>query len=361
VLAEAYPMMGRHHHADGVLREMLAERRAEGDEAFKQAIHLERARLRLLTGPDPTSHDAIRREAERVLEAFVTASDYARAAQACYVLGTIHEREGATRELEAVSRRGIAYARRSGRLREEAGPLWNAAIAVRAGPTPVPEAIRRCEELARWRDMLHPGVLCELAHLRAMAGDFDEGRELISRARRLMVERMRIRRPLMWAARSSAAVELLIGDSASAERDLRAGLEMALDFDERDVVSKIAARLSRSLFTRGETQEAGRFVTMSFDYAPAESLTAQALWRVAKAGAASRDDLREAERLARGAVRLAPAEMPNLRADLLLELAEILRTGGDAKGAMPLTTAAIGFYERKGNVVSAVRARSLAE
>lgn len=358
VLAEAYPMMGRHHDADSVLREILAEGRAKGgDEALKRSIHLERARVRLHTGPDPTSHDAIRREAERALEASITASDYARAAQACYVLGTIHEREGATREMEAVSRRGIAYARRSGRLREEAGPLWNAALAVRAGPTPVPEAIRKCEELARWRDMIHPGVLCELAHLRAMAGDFDEARELISRARRLMVERMRLRRPLMWAARSSAAVEMLIGDSASGERDLRVGLEMALDFDERDVVSKIAARLSRSLFTRGETQEAGRFVTMSFDHAPAESVAAQALWRVAKAWVANRDDTRKAERLAREAVRLAPVEMLNLRADLLLELAEILRTDGDRKAAMPLITAAIGFYERKGNVVSAARAR----
>jgi ATP/maltotriose-dependent transcriptional regulator MalT len=263
--------------------------------------------------------------------------------------------------MEAISRRGLDHAKRSGRLREEAGPLWNLAWAVRAGAVPVPDAIRQCEELAQWRGTLHPGVLCELAHLRAMAGDFDEARELISRARRLMVERMRIRRPLMWAARSSAAVEMLIGDSASAERELRAGLEMALDFDERDVVSKIAARLSRSLFMRGETQEAGRFVTMSFDFAPAESIVAQALWRVAKAWAASRDDPREAERLAREAVRLAQAEMLNLRAGLLLELAEILRTAGDTKAAMPLITAAIGVYERKGNVVSAVRARSLAE
>jgi hypothetical protein len=154
---------------------------------------------------------------------------------------------------------------------------------------------------------------------------------------------------------------MLLGDSASGERDLRAGLEMALDFDERDVVSRIAARLSRSLFTRGETQEAGRFATMSYDYAPAESVVAQALWHVAKAWTASRDDPREAERLAREAVRLAPVEMLNLRANLHLELAEIVRMGGNRKGAMPLITAAIEFYERKGNVVSAVRARSLAE
>ncbi len=361
VLAETYPMMGRHDDADAVLAEMLEEGRAEGNHSLKQAIRLERARIRLLIGPDPTSLNAIRQEAERALEVFGESGDDARTASACYVLGLVHERMGNTREMEAISRRGLDHAKRSGRRREEAGPLWNLAWAVRAGATPVPDAIRKCEELAQWRGTLHPGVLCELAHLRAMAGEFDEARELISRARRLMVERMRMRRPLMWAARSSAAVEMLLGDSASGERELRAGLEMAVSFDERDVVSRIAARLSRSLFTRGETQEAGQFATLSYDYAPAESVAAQALWRVAKAWTASRDDPREAERLAREAVRLAPVEMPNLRADLHLELAEMLRARGDTKAAMRLIAAAIQFYERKGNDVSAARARSLAE
>jgi DNA-binding SARP family transcriptional activator len=361
VLAETYPMMGRHHDADAVLAEMLEEAGAEGDHSLEQTICIERARIRLITGPDPTRLDGIRREAERALEAFTTSGDDARAAQACYVLGLVHERNGAMREMERVTRRGIAHARRSGLLREEAGPLWNAANAVRMGPTPVQEAIRECEELARWRrDMLHPGVLCELAHLRAMAGEFDEARDLVSRARRFIVERLRLRRPLMWAARSSAAVEILTGNQGGAERELRLALEMALAFDERDVVSKIAARLSRCLSARGAPEEAERFATMSFDHAPAESVPAQALWRAAKARVmANRDDDREAEHLAREALRLAPVEMPNLRADLLTNLAEILLARADRGAAMPLITAAIELYERKGNIVSAARARSL--
>jgi DNA-binding SARP family transcriptional activator len=361
VLAETYPMMGRHHDADAVLAEMLGVARAEGDHALEQAIRIERARIRLVTGPDPTTLDGIRREAEQALEAFTTSGDDARAAQACYLLGLVHERNGAMRQMERVTRRGIAHARRSGLLREEAGPLWNAANAVRMGPTPVQEAIRECEELARWReDMLHPGVLCELAHLRAMAGEFDKARELISHARRFIVERVRLRRPLMWAARSSAAVEILTGDESGAERELRFALEMALAFDERDVVSKIASRLSRCLSTQGATQEEERFATMSSDYAPAESVAAQALWRAAKARVmASRDDDGEAERHAREAIRLAPVEMPNLRADLLTNLAKILLARADRGAAMPLNTAAIELYERKGNIVSAARARAL--
>jgi hypothetical protein len=50
--------------------------------------------------------------------------------------------------------------------------------------------------------------------------------------------------------------------------------------------------------------------------------------------------------------------MPNLRADLLVELAEILRAAGDATGATRAIGEAIDLYEQKGNVVAAARARS---
>jgi hypothetical protein len=60
--------------------------------------------------------------------------------------------------------------------------------------------------------------------------------------------------------------------------------------------------------------------------------------------------------LATEAVRLVPTEMPNLRADLLVELAEILRASGDATGATRAIGEAIGLYERKGNLVGAARA-----
>ena len=60
------------------------------------------------------------------------------------------------------------------------------------------------------------------------------------------------------------------------------------------------------------------------------------------------------------AVRLASMQMPRLRGDLLLDLAEILLAGGDLEGARQASAQAIELYERKGNVVSAARARSLA-
>jgi len=157
VLAEAYPMLGRHDEADATVGEMLEQARLEGNRPLEQAMHLERARIRVITGPDPTSLREIREEAERALDVFSTTGDDARAAQACYVLAIVHEREGAIRDMEEVSRLGLVHADRSGRLREEVGPRWNLALAVRTGETPVREAVRTCEELVDRRGVFHPG------------------------------------------------------------------------------------------------------------------------------------------------------------------------------------------------------------
>jgi class 3 adenylate cyclase len=362
VLAEAYPMLGRHDQADAVLGEMLEHAQTDGDHVLEQAIHLEQARVRVITGPDPTPLDQIREEAERALEVFSTSGDHARAAQACYVLGIVRDRQGATRKQEMLSRLGLAHADRSGRLREEVGPRWSLARAVRAGDTPVREAVRTCEEIIDRRGMFHPGVLCELATLYAMEGEFEEARDMLARARRDMVERWRFRRPLMWAARSRAAVEMLAGDLDGSERELRAALEMALNFRERDPAAKIAAGLSRVLSTRGRSEEADEFATRSKEYAPVEGVAAQALWRAAKARVmASRDDHLEAGRLAREAVDLTSVETPNLRADLLVDLATVLLSAQQSAKAEPVIAEAIQLYERKGNLVSAARARALGD
>ena len=46
----------------------------------------------------------------------------------------------------------------------------------------------------------------------------------------------------------------------------------------------------------------------------------------------------------------------NLHGDALMDLAEVLSLGGRASEADPAIEAAIGLYERKGNLVSAARA-----
>ena len=358
-LVEAYQLLGRHARADAMLREMLDESRADDDHPLAQVIGLERARICLFTGPDPVRLRTLRDEAERALEVLGASGDEAGLALGCYVLGHVHMLQGEIRQMEKMSRRGLNHAIRSGEPREEAAARIWVALALVLGETPVSDCVRACEGLLPWRGMDHPLVLCELAVLRAMLGDFDEARNLIARARRLLVERIHAPRPLMFSARSSASVEILAGDLAAGERELRTALQMALDMREREWVSQFAAGLSRVLAVQG-SEEAERFSALSLETAPTENVAAQALWRSAKALVlVNRGDHRGAERLSREAIQLVPRGMLNLSADLRVDLAGILLAARWRKAALPVINEAIDLYERKGNVVSAARAHSL--
>jgi DNA-binding SARP family transcriptional activator/tetratricopeptide (TPR) repeat protein len=361
-LAEAYEVMGRHADADAILAELLETVRVAKDSRLEYSVRLERARIRLATGPDPMSLDAIRGEAERALRVFEGAGDEAGLSQACHVLGLVRLRLGELREMEEVARRGLAHAERSGNAREELGARWSVSTALVAGATPAKACIRSCQELARWRGTENPGVLADLAVLRSMLGEFDEARELIDRARRLLVERMRARRPLGGVARRAAEVEIIAGDLATGERELRAALDLGLEMGERDQVSQIAASLSRALSMRGATEEAARFGALSADHAPTQSVAAQALWRAARARVlANREDSQGAERLAREAIQLLPLEMLNLGAELRVNLGEVLLATGQRDAALTAISEAIDLYGRKGNRAAAIQARSLAE
>jgi ATP/maltotriose-dependent transcriptional regulator MalT len=234
------------------------------------------------------------------------------------------------------------------------------AWAVAAGETPVPEAIRVCEQLVDVAGREHPMVLSELAILRAMRGEIDDARVLIDRARALALERMRGRSPMLIVARARASVELAAGDLGAAEHELHVALDYARDVGLREPVAQTAARLSL-LAVQRDPAEAELLASLSRDNAPAESVAAQALWRAATARVtASRNAHQEAERLAREAIGLVPAEMPNLQADLLVDLAEIPLARGDRTSATPMIADAIELYERKGNLASAAQARSFA-
>jgi hypothetical protein len=106
----------------------------------------------------------------------------------------------------------------------------------------------------------------------------------------------------------------------------------------------------------GRWHEAKEFARLAAETAPAEGVAEQALSRIAIAGAAiDAGDHREAERRAREAVALSPTEMCNLRADVLAELAAILRACGNERAAAEAVSGAARLYELKGNVVAAAR------
>ncbi|MGH2751152.1 MAG: BTAD domain-containing putative transcriptional regulator, partial [Actinomycetota bacterium] len=232
-LARAYQVLGRHSPADELLAEMMNAARAVGDQSAERSIRIERARIQIFTGPDPIPLESLGKEAGEAARFFAEAGDDEGVARASFALGYVHMRAGRIGAMEEALRTSLVHANRSGQVREQLAAQWVLAHAIRLGATPVQDCIDACRELVAFGEMEHAGVLTELAILSAMLGEFEEARELNERARRLFVERMQVRRPLMFLANSNAAVELLAGDLATADGELRTAVDLALEIGER--------------------------------------------------------------------------------------------------------------------------------
>ncbi len=192
--------------------------------------------------------------------------------------------------------------------------------------------------------------------LRAMLGESDEARRLAANARQVVVEQLRVRRTLAGVARATAEIEVMAGDLAAAEQELRSAVDILLGIGDRDQAAQAAAELSRVLSARGNVSEAATYASVSREKAPAESVAAQALWRVATARTV---DHFEARRLLREGAELVPPDMLNLRADVQADYAEALAAVGQEGAALAAAREAAHCYERKGNLVGARRARRL--
>lgn len=356
--AEFAQVRGHLAETDAVLTELFQAAQRDGDLRTARRTRVEQLRIQMIRGPDPVQMEAIRLEAARALEAFAGAMDEVGMSQACYVLAFTHLRAGRMRELQEATRRGLSHAERSGDLRERIGALWWASLALVAGAIPVPDAIRECEQLLR-RVPDHAGVLSDLGRLRAMLGEFDIARTLIARARRDIIERMHVRRALTFIAQHAAVVEMMAGELTAAERTLRPALELARDVSERDQISQLAATLSRVFSARGDAAAAAEHLEVARQHAPAQSVTAQACWRLAAASSLRTDEPAEAQRLIHEALLLVPVDMLNLRGELHGELAATLLSAGLPELAVSAAQDGLNLYGRKGNRVGVHRMRML--
>jgi DNA-binding SARP family transcriptional activator/class 3 adenylate cyclase/tetratricopeptide (TPR) repeat protein len=257
--------------------------------------------------------------------------------------------------------RAAEHARRAGDQRELFEILgWRASAAV-WGPAPVSQAIARCTAI---RDQVRASpvavavTLHPLGLLHAMDGDFDQARRLVRQGNEILDEFDRLHSAV---SHHEALVELLAGQPAAAEERLRLGYRRLEEMGERALLATTAAMLAQAVLAQGHLQEADAFCQISERTAAAEDLPTQVKWRGVRAkllGWEGRTG--EAAALAREAVRLAaPTDMLTMRADALLDLAEVLRLSGPSAEADAAARQALALYERKEDRVSAARARPL--
>jgi tetratricopeptide (TPR) repeat protein len=155
-------------------------------------------------------------------------------------------------------------------------------------------------------------------------------------------------------------VELLAGDPIAAEQCLQKGFDVLEEMGDRALLSTTAAFLGEALLAQDRDDEAERYAGLSAELAADDDVLTQAVWRDVKAALlARRGGLAEAERMARQAVALAePTDFLNHRAETLVVLATVLDRRERTEAAQEALVAALGLYERKGNVVAAGRVRA---
>ena len=271
-----------------------------------------------------------------------------------YELGHVASADESWRE----SAENLRSARRERELFEIIG--WRALAAV-LGPTPVDEAISRCEE---FRELVRPSpiatasTLNPLAVLHAMKGEFETAEQLLQQAGEMLHELGGIG---SGVSHLETWVRLLADRPALAEARLRADIDTLSSMSAGAALATTTALLAQVVYAQGRMSEAGELCRMTQRRAAAEDTMTQVIWRGVQAKVDAHEGrCDEAEALAREAVALAePTDLLLHRGDAMLDLAEVLHICERIEESDHAARMALELYELKGNVAAAARVRPL--
>jgi class 3 adenylate cyclase/tetratricopeptide (TPR) repeat protein len=337
MLGSALMRTGDFSRAEGTLTEALQAADAAGDKRLEMRTLIERELFRSFTSSEESVEEIVA-VADQAIPLLSELGDNLGLAKAWWLKSEVHVHACRWAARAENLERALAYARAAEDRSEHSTLASQLAVALYCGPTPVDQAIERCERLmADLPDdrSLRASVTGSIAGLRAMQGDFEEARRLQGAARALYEElghRFRI------AARSpiAAEIESLAGGHSKETAILRWAFGELQEMGASSVMSTVAAFLADALAGEGSIDDAIRYSQVSERHAADLDIATQVMWRVARANATG--DLA----LAREAVELAdPTDYTDIKARALLAV-------GDRQGAAR-------EYERKGNVAAVRR------
>jgi class 3 adenylate cyclase/tetratricopeptide (TPR) repeat protein len=357
-LGTAFRHAGDLARADALLSAATDEAEARSDVAQSERARIEQAALRLYVESD-VDHDEVRTLARAAISTFKQSGDELGLARAWRLLADVDWAELRLTEMQASLEQALAHARRAGDQREASEIMRGLCRVALLGPMPVDEAIRRCRAtIERERDDLGLQATVQevMSVLVAAKGRFAEAHELLERARRSYHELgLELRTATMYAA----FVELLADDAAAAEVELRRACEALQAIGEHGELSTTAALLALVLCRLDRFDEAERFAQVAEESSsPGDTATDVIIRRARAKILAAQGEVSGAAELARTAVRLAErTDWLQLRADALLDLAELQQALGKAPAAERSVQEAIALYDAKGIDVAADRAR----
>jgi class 3 adenylate cyclase/tetratricopeptide (TPR) repeat protein len=358
-VASVFLEAGRFADAEELVDEALERARVSGDPVARGRARIVQLHLAFYLDPEGRADEA-RAEAHRLIEELEPDGDAVTLTQAYALLAVTANISGQFEQLEQIAEQQAIHARRAGDRRAENEAAFWRAVASRFGPRPAQDlAPDEAAYATAEGPLAKAAAAAGLAVAYSMQGRSDKAREMISIARGIYKE---LGREVQWLALSMGQgwVEKWAGDWVAAERVLREGCEGLIRLGERSYLSTAAGELAGALVELGRDEEAEEWTRRSEEAAASEDVASQMGWRQARARVlARRGEQADAERLAREAVEIGRrTDMLAWRGEGLLDLAEVLRLGGDGAGAAEAAREALELFEQKAVVPLVERARA---
>jgi class 3 adenylate cyclase/tetratricopeptide (TPR) repeat protein len=361
---EAYLEIGEFATAEHVLEQAAAEAGSLSNRSLATTAELVRLQLHLRSDASTSIKDVMGATLAAINELEAAADDTA-LARAWRLLELAHGVSGRYLPAGEANERAIEYAKRAEDRVLERRLYASSAQAVLSGPMPALSGIARCEALIQLGEgdrRAQAMTLAALAHLRAMVGDFDRARDDYRRGRAIL-EELGLRFDASTMSIDSGPIELLAGDPAAAEAELRQDYEALDAIGERNYISTIAGLLAETLYRQRRFEEAEQYARVCEDVAAPSDVYSQYLWRGIRGKLMVRDG--EAEQgidLAKSGVEVTrTSDDIEGQANALMFLAEAQAASGRDEDAVGSAEDARRLFEAKGNTVSVARADAFLE
>jgi tetratricopeptide (TPR) repeat protein len=359
-LGEVLLELGQFAEARTVVDEALETARAAGNPKIEASARLTRMLVRLHSGESGSWSDGALELTTDVIPLLERQQAHGELARAWRLVAMVQQIAGQLAKASETIASVIHHARLAGDERLVARSALGMTINAVYGPTPVAQALPQCEALIagdRADRLVQNLVICKIAQLHAMLGDHETARRNVRSARSVLRD---LGQGVRVASSSvdAAVVEMLAGDPAGAEREIRPDCEMLQRIGETYFLSTMASILARALLEQGRDDEALAWTESAERSASEDDLDAQVQWRGVRALIVARQGaLAQAEALARKALELAlQTEAWSIRASSLSDLATVLSLAKRPEEARRALGDAIAVYAAKGDVSSAARA-----
>jgi len=360
-LGAILPEVGDFRRAATVLDEAIELARASGEERAEASGLIERAYVRLSIDPQAPGQEA-RDQAETAARLFEELADEQGLSKAWRLWSELDLELCRWEPYRDTNERALFHARRAEDAHEEALALKSISRALIHGPTPLPEAIVRCEEICReWATnrRLAADAHVDLGFLFAMQGRAEDARAQFTRSRQIF-EDLGLAYALGGMAIHAGMAELFVRDAVAAEAELLRGRGVLERMGEKAGLATVVAILSVAVYEQGRFDEAAGLAEAAQKLTSTEDLGTI----VSALGIRAKVQARKGETdagvaLAQEALRLMEqTDMLWLRGLSSMDLAETQSLAGRTADAREAAQAALVLFDQKQASALSGRARA---